>query len=56
MNCWFWEHKWGKWEQYKAEFSFHILRGPEAGKEIPIIESWQKRKCLNCDKEEREKI
>lgn len=55
MSCWLY-HDWGPWFQYKEYFTLYPQWGPNKGKAIPIDEDWQKRKCLDCNKEEREQM
>lgn len=56
-SCWFWHHDWTKLEQFEVKMTYMNWR-PGMGK--PHVseggEWWQKRKCIRCGKEQREKI
>ena len=44
--CW---HKWSKWEQYQETVYFFKYKEE-------VIEDWQKRHCIKCMYEQRERI
>ena len=48
MICFF--HRWTKWEQYVATFLVQHV-----GKSVESREHWQKRRCLKCNFEQRQK-
>ena len=52
MSC-FWRHKWGKWEQYEQKMTWVLMK---TGWIYPVVEIWQRRKCIECGYEEREKV
>ena len=46
-------HKWSQWEQYKvhgAQILGRIAPKNVQGREIPYIETRQRRTCLKCNK------
>jgi hypothetical protein len=47
-------HDWDKWEQYEQEFKITHFTMP--GQLVDCVETWQRRKCKRCNKEQKEKV
>lgn len=46
-------HKWSKWELYEQDTTFYFYK---TGKQIPCVDTRQRRKCEGCGKTQDEKV